>query len=249
MNPTSSSPGQPGLFVPVSVVIVGMLFILLVVGSPVEDPQAAPLQQDDATSTYTPPPSETPYEEPTETDTPEDEETEEPTATEEPTEEDQAEEPTQTEEPTEEEAEEPTDTAEPTEEEEPTETPERNTPTASATPIPKDDERDCFIGETVVIQPRIASELARPYTPLLLYFDGRVVGGGMSDVNGFYNLRLTIGEEEAGTSIEREEAVPQEYPVEVRVRDTRELVHELTCNLWAATPTPTIPVIPTRQDM
>ncbi|MBC8075808.1 MAG: hypothetical protein H7Y32_07005 [Chloroflexales bacterium] len=65
-------------------------------------------------------------------------------------------------------------------------------------------------------------------TPLLLYFNGRAVGGGVSDATGNYRLTITIGPERAAF-----------YPVEVRVRGTRQLVRELTCLVPYFTPTPT----------
>ena len=81
----------------------------------------------------------------------------------------------------------------------------------------------CIPGTTVEIKgrgPRTA--------PLLLYFNGRAVGGGLSDAAGNYRLTLTIGTERAAF-----------YPVQVRVRGTRQLVREITCLVPYFTPTPT----------
>lgn len=65
-------------------------------------------------------------------------------------------------------------------------------------------------------------------TALLLYFDGRPVGGATSDAQGAYRLQLIVGDERGG-----------DYPVEVQVRGTREVVATETCRVPGATTTPT----------
>lgn len=81
----------------------------------------------------------------------------------------------------------------------------------------------CIPGTKVEIQGRGPRN-----APLLLYFNGRAVGGGQSDAAGNYRLTLNVGPERAAF-----------YPVEVRVRGTRQLVRELTCLVPYFTPTPT----------
>ncbi len=66
------------------------------------------------------------------------------------------------------------------------------------------------------------------YTSLLLYFNKRAVGGTFSSGSGFYRLRLMPGDERAGS-----------YPLEVRVRGTNEVLRSLVCLVPERTPTPT----------
>ncbi|NJN18719.1 MAG: hypothetical protein HC822_21915 [Oscillochloris sp.] len=81
----------------------------------------------------------------------------------------------------------------------------------------------CIPGTTVEI-----SGTADPDTPLLLFFDDRPVGGGLSNAAGDYRLRLQVGDERPGL-----------YLVEVRKRVDRELVEQVGCEVPSGTPTPT----------
>jgi hypothetical protein len=111
---------------------------------------------------------------------------------------------------------------------EPTNTPgstrQQATATPTSTPILDTDVLICVPGVPVPVEgqgPRNAA--------LLLYFDGRAVGGTTSDSRGTYALQLIVGEERPG-----------DYPLEVQVRGTRELVEEFTCRVpGGGTPTPT----------
>lgn len=68
-----------------------------------------------------------------------------------------------------------------------------------------------------------------PLTPLMLFFNGRPVGGATSDARGFYKLQLVTGRERPG-----------DYPVEVQVRHTREVIDERICRVpGSMSPTPT----------
>jgi hypothetical protein len=64
-------------------------------------------------------------------------------------------------------------------------------------------------------------------TPLLLFFNQRAVGGTLSELNGFYSMTLIVGDERSG-----------DYPVEVQVRGTRDIVRELICRVPNGTPSP-----------
>jgi hypothetical protein len=94
---------------------------------------------------------------------------------------------------------------------------------AQPTSTPVDGAVACIPGTKVEIKGRGPRS-----TPLLLYFNGRAVGGGVSDAGGNYRLTLNVGPERAAF-----------YPVEVRVRGTRQLVRQLTCLVPYFTPTPT----------
>jgi hypothetical protein len=113
------------------------------------------------------------------------------------------------------------------------------TGTATATSVPRGDAPSltptptlapdvevlaCAYGVPLFIE----GEDAPPQTPLLLFFDDRAVGGDTSDSEGRYRLRLVPGEERPGL-----------YPISVRVRDTRDIVDRLACEVVGATPTPT----------
>jgi hypothetical protein len=58
--------------------------------------------------------------------------------------------------------------------------------------------------------------------PLLIFFNGRIVGGGSAEPSGAFALALSVGSERAGV-----------YPVEVRVRGSWEAVATLTCTVPA----------------
>ncbi len=113
-------------------------------------------------------------------------------------------------------------------ESEPTNTPrsirQQATETPTSTLIPDSDILTCVPGVPVVIEGQGPSNAA-----LLLYFDERPVGGTSGDARGIYSLQLVIGEERPG-----------DYPLEVQVRGTRELVDEFICRVpGGGTPTPT----------
>lgn len=82
----------------------------------------------------------------------------------------------------------------------------------------------CVPGETVDLAGQ-----TEPNSALLLFFDERPVGGGLSGADGRYRLRLQVGDERPGT-----------YLVEVRERVGRALVEQFGCEVPPFTPTPTI---------
>lgn len=94
----------------------------------------------------------------------------------------------------------------------------------------------CAPGDTIAIT---GAGPAR--TGLLLRFGGRAVGGGVSDAAGAYRLTLQVGGERPG-----------DYPVVIEVRETRELLQQLTCTVPGtvpgATPRPAGTPAPTRPD-
>src|SRR5215207_11416108 len=69
------------------------------------------------------------------------------------------------------------------------------------------------------------------HTPVLLYWDGRAVGGGSSDAAGRWSLPLRVGNERSGM-----------HMVEVRSRGNRALVGAFQCAVGGSLPTPA-PVI------
>ncbi len=96
--------------------------------------------------------------------------------------------------------------------------------TATPTPtIPADALLDCTPGEALWIE-----GVAPPSTVLLLYFGGQAVGGTVSDAQGEYAMLLVVGNERGG-----------DYPLEVRVRQSGEIIQELVCAVPTFTPTPT----------
>jgi len=111
---------------------------------------------------------------------------------------------------------------------EPTNTPRSTRQEATATPtstlITDSDVLICVPGVPVPVEGQ-----GPPNAALLLYFDGRAVGGTTSNARGAYALKLIVGEERPG-----------DYPLEVQVRGTRDLVEEFTCRVpGGGTPTPT----------
>lgn len=105
-------------------------------------------------------------------------------------------------------------------------TPTRQREAATTTPTstlpPDSDVLICVPDVPVFVEGR-----GPPSTALLLYFNERAVGGATSDAQGLYRLRLVVGDERGG-----------DYPVEVQVRGTREVVDELICRVPGGTPTP-----------
>ncbi len=113
-------------------------------------------------------------------------------------------------------------------------TDEAPTPTLSptSTTIPTDTmlltngvERVCPPGSSF----QIRGQNAPPLTSLLLSFDDEIVGGGISDIGGYYRMHLMIGTEYSGS-----------HRVEVLVRGSREMVLYFTCLVVEPTKTPTI---------
>jgi hypothetical protein len=66
-----------------------------------------------------------------------------------------------------------------------------------------------------------------PRAAFLLYFGQRVVSGGSISVDGHFSIKLVVGHERPGA-----------YPVTVRIRGTRAVLRELTCEV-PAPPSPT----------
>lgn len=101
------------------------------------------------------------------------------------------------------------------------------TPTATS-PLNGLETITCAPGATVSLTGR-----SSPHLALLAYFNDRPVGGTLARGDGSYQILLRVGDERPGT-----------YAVDVRERDSRDVVRELACQVPGATPTPTIPLIP-----
>ncbi|NJN66627.1 MAG: hypothetical protein HC884_07865 [Chloroflexaceae bacterium] len=240
---------QRAWFWPLSVVVMGLVVVGLILAEPTGHPQAAQaIPYPDATNTRTP----TTYPSPTQSQTTTSSPTPSPTETPSPTTEGDttdSDSETNTPEPTETPAED-TPTTGPTPTPTRTASPTRTPTTSSANvPTPEPTEEDgqavnlsttgvTSSTEVLVCHPGLPVEVrgreAPPAESLLLLFGGRVVGGGISDVQGNYVLYLTVGAERSG-----------DYPVEIRVRGKRTLVDRRYCHVPAPTPTPTIPPAPT----
>ncbi len=112
----------------------------------------------------------------------------------------------------------PTDTLLP-----PTDTPVPETPTNTPSPTITPEPRffTCIPGETV----ELAGEDAPPNSDLIVFFNGRSAGGGSSDRNGNYSIRLRIGPER-----------PDVYLLEIKTRERRILIREAACIVPAPTP-------------
>lgn len=96
--------------------------------------------------------------------------------------------------------------------------------TATPTGLPLGAEvLDCPLGTPI----RIAGE-TRPHIPLLLFFDTIVVGGGISNDVGAYDLLLIVGEVRGGL-----------YQVLIVERSSGDRIRELFCRVPDYTPTPT----------
>lgn len=107
--------------------------------------------------------------------------------------------------------------------------PPQSTPTASPTSTLVGLETlQCLQGSSVTI-----SGTAAPNTALLAYFNERPVGGALSRPDGSYLITLRIGEERPGL-----------YPVSVRLRDSRDPVRELACEVPGGAVTPTLEGVP-----
>lgn len=101
--------------------------------------------------------------------------------------------------------------------------------TAGASPTPTSalpagvEARICLPGSSVEL-----TGTTRPAVALLAYFDDRPVGGALSRADGSYSISLRIGPERPGL-----------YLIEVRERDTRDLVSQEACEIPGLTPTAT----------
>ncbi len=117
------------------------------------------------------------------------------------------------------------------------------TATATFTPVVNDDQPPVVASPTPTSTVPAAGDVLNcvpellvliegqgpPLTPLMLFFNGRPVGGATSDPQGFYKLQLVTGRERPG-----------DYPVEVQVRHTREVIDERICRVpGSMSPTPT----------
>lgn len=100
------------------------------------------------------------------------------------------------------------------------------TPLPSTTPIPN--VLACPSNTTILIEGS-----APPFTPLILTFGGRPVGGGISNNRGDYRLFLDVGRDRPG-----------EYVVQVLIRYNRLIVRSLRCQVDVG-PTATITETPT----
>lgn len=89
-------------------------------------------------------------------------------------------------------------------------------------------ELACIPGETVEL-----NGSARPDTALIVTFDQRPVGGGVSGSDGSYHISMQVGAERPGL-----------YLVEVIERHGRALVEQFGCQVPSFTPTPTTVLAP-----
>lgn len=104
--------------------------------------------------------------------------------------------------------------------------PPQSSPTPSATSTLTGLETlICTPGASVVV-----TGVAAPNRALLLFFNERPVGGGLSRADGSYQIVLNVGRERPGI-----------YPLTVRERDGLALVRELACEVPGALSTPTAP--------
>ncbi|MEI7770924.1 MAG: hypothetical protein WCI67_13080 [Chloroflexales bacterium] len=104
----------------------------------------------------------------------------------------------------------------------PTATPAAVVPRTEIAVIP------CIPGDVIMIEGS-----TDPQVSLIVTFGDRPVGGGFTRNDGSYRIRLRIGDERPGI-----------YPVQVQDRATRSVVQELSCQVPAFTPTPTLSLIP-----
>ncbi len=109
----------------------------------------------------------------------------------------------------------------------PTSTPaatrDQPTSTPTSTLPPDSDVLTCVPGVPLRIEGQTT-----PRTALLLYFNGRAVGGATSNVQGFYSIQMVVGDEKSG-----------DYPLEIQVRGSREVVDEQICRVPGVSNTPT----------
>ncbi len=95
----------------------------------------------------------------------------------------------------------------------------------TATPEPEEQFFTCIPGTTVEVTGRGAPA----NTDLIIFMNGRAIGGGRSDSNGRYRILITIGPER-----------PDIYLLEIKTRERRILIREAGCNV----PAPTPPLLP-----
>lgn len=114
---------------------------------------------------------------------------------------------------------EPTDTPVPL----PTVTPLPPLPTSTSIPTetPVPNFFTCIPGETI----ELVGENAPPNTPLIVFFNGFSIGGGVTDRNGRYSIRVRIGPER-----------PDIYLLEIKTRERRILIREAACIVPEPTP-------------
>jgi hypothetical protein len=101
------------------------------------------------------------------------------------------------------------------------------TPTATRVPINTPVIAEQLIDQPssseVICQPKtrlIIKGTTDPYSLLLLTFDNRVVGGGISYTSGSYAIPLVVGTEARGI-----------YTIEVRQRNTNKVIKQLSCTV------------------
>jgi hypothetical protein len=100
------------------------------------------------------------------------------------------------------------------------------TATATAAELePEEQFFTCIPGTTV----EIAGSGAPANTDLIIFMNGRAIGGGRSDSNGRYRILITIGPER-----------PDIYLLEIKTRERRILIREAACDV----PAPTPPLLP-----
>lgn len=99
------------------------------------------------------------------------------------------------------------------------------TPLPTETPLPSPTplaDFQCVPGVPVTIEGS-----GPPNSGILLLFNERIVSGGVTRSTGAFRMQLTVGDEDPGV-----------YPVVVQVRGTQEQLLEKTCFVPAITPTP-----------
>ncbi len=105
------------------------------------------------------------------------------------------------------------------------------TPTLLRTPMPRTRTETVVRDSTIRITDTTSSDIAcprqgrliisgttTPYTLLLLRFDDRVVGGGISYASGGYAIPLLIGDESSGI-----------HRIEIRARNTNRVLNQFMC--------------------
>jgi hypothetical protein len=101
-------------------------------------------------------------------------------------------------------------------------------PTALPTPTvePSVDPTDATLGSLTCVPgvPIIIQGTARPRAPLLIFFNGRAVGGGSAGATGSFALTMRVGNERPGS-----------YPIEVFVRGSWEEILQTSCTVPSVT--------------
>lgn len=96
------------------------------------------------------------------------------------------------------------------------------TATNTVTPTPDDSTLECIPGQVTFIEGE-----GPPSTELVLWFNENPVGGTISENDGTYRIPLVVGDERVETR----------YLIQVKTRYRRELVADLICVVPAPTPT------------